>query len=152
MSTIPLVATQPITSYTPTKSSPSFSSSINEVINITNLGAGAQTLSAAAIIGGFIIGVPTAAANYTTDTALNIVNAIQGAVVGSTVQFILRNKAAAADTITLVGGTGVTINAGDTATVAESNQKTFLARVTALPDFEGNGAAVTIYSAGSVVF
>lgn len=152
MSTIPIVATQPITSYTPTKTSPSFSSQINEVINITNLGAGAQTLSAVAIIGGFIIGVPAAAANYTTDTALNIVNAIQGAVVGSTIQFTVRNKAAGADTITLVGGKGVTINAGDTATVAENNQKTFLAVVTALPDFEGNGAAVTIYSMGTVVF
>lgn len=152
MSTIPVVATQPITSFTPSKLSPSFSSSINEVINITNLGAGAQTLTAAAIIGGFIIGVPTAAANYTTDTALNLVNAIQGAVIGSTVAFILRNKTAGAFTITLVGGAGVTINAGDTATIAQSNQKTFLARVTALPDFEGNGAAVTIYSAGSVVF
>lgn len=152
MSTIPIVATQPITSFTPSKTSPSFSSQTNEVLTFTTLGAGAQTLTAAQIIGGFIIGVPTAAANYTTDTALNIVNAIQGAVVGSAIQFTVRNKAAAADTITLVGGTGVTINAGDTATVAESNQKTFLAVVTALPDFEGNGAKVTIYSMGTVVY
>lgn len=153
MSTIPIVTTQPITSFTPSKTSPSFSSQINEVLTVSNLaGGGAQTLAAAEIVGGFIIGTPTAAANYTTDTALNIVNAIQGAVVGSAIQFTLRNKAAAADTITLVAGKGVTINAGDTATVAESNQKTFLVVVTALPDFEGNGAAVTIYSMGTVVF
>lgn len=141
-----------VTSYTPQKTYPSFTNQINEVTTITSLGAGAQTLTAAAILGGFIIGVPTAASNYTTDTAGNIVNAIEGAQVGSTIQFTLRNKAAAANTITLVGGTGVTINAGDTATVAQSNQKTFLLVVTALPDQYGNGAAVTAYSMGTVVF
>lgn len=152
MSTIPIVATQPIVSFTPSKLSPSFSSQINEAVVITTLGAGAQTLTAAQIIGGFIIGVPTAAANYTTDTALNIVNAIQGASVGSAIQFTVRNKTAGAFAITLVGGKGVTINAGDTATAGQNNQKTFLAVVAALPDFEGNGAAVTVYSMGSVVF
>lgn len=141
-----------VISYTPQKTYPSFSNQINEAITITTLGAGAQTLSAAEILGGFIIGVPTAAATYTTDTAGNIVNAIEGAQVGSAIQFVVRNKASAADTITLAGGTGVTINTGDTATIAESNQKTFLAVVTALPDQYGNGAAVTIYSMGTVVF
>lgn len=152
MSTIPTTLAPVITDYTPSIQSPAFSSQINEVINIANLGAGAQTLKSAAILGGFIIGVPTAAANYTTDTAANIVAAIQGAQVGSAIQFTLRNKSAGANTITLVGGAGVTINAGDTATVAQSNQKTFLAVVTALPDAYGNGAAVTIYSMGTVVF
>lgn len=152
MSTIPIVTTQPIVDYTPTKEFPSFSSIINEVVSVTALGAGAQTLSAAALLGSFIIGTPAAAANYTTDTALNIVNAIQGAQVGSAIQFTVRNKAAGAYTITLVAGKGVTLNAGDTATVAQSNQKTYMAVVTALPDVYGNGAAVTIYSMGSVVF
>lgn len=142
----------PVTSYTPQKNYPSFSEQINEVVTFTNLAAGAQTLTASQLLGGFIIGVPTAAANYTTDTAGNIVNAIQGAQVGSSVQFTLRNKSAGANTITLVGGQGVTINAGDTATVAQNNQKTFLAVVTALPDQYGNGATVTIYSMGTVVF
>lgn len=152
MSTIPTTLAPVITDYTPSIQSPAFSGQINEVINIANLGAGAQTLKSAAILGGFIIGVPTAAANYTTDTAANIVAAIQGAQVGSAIQFTLRNKSAGANTITLVGGAGVTINAGDTATVAQNNQKTFLAVVTALPDAYGNGAAVTIYSMGTVVF
>lgn len=141
-----------VTSYTPQKTYPSFSNQINEGVTVTNLGAGAQTLTAAQILGSLIIGVPTAAANYTTDTAGNLVNAIEGASVGSAIQFTLRNKSAGANTITLVGGTGVTINAGDTATVAQSNQKTFLAVVTALPDQYGNGAGVTIYSMGTVVF
>ena len=153
MSTIPTTLAPVITDYTPSIQSPAFSSQVNEVLTVSNLvGAGAQTLTAAEIVGGFIIGTPTAAANYTTDTAKNIIAAIQGAQLGSAIQFTLRNKAAAADTITLVGGTGVTINAGDTATVAQSNQKTFLAVVTALPDAYGNGSAVTIYSMGTVVF
>jgi hypothetical protein len=141
-----------VNSYTPQKQSPSFSVQPNEIVTFTALGAGAQTLLAAAILGGFITGVPTAAANYTTDTALNIVNAIEGAKVGSSIYFVLRNGSAGANTITLVAGTGVTINAGDTATVAQSNQKTFMATVTTLPDQYGNGAAVTIRSMGTVVF
>ncbi len=152
MSTIPSTLQPVVTSYTPMPVSPSFGSQINEVLTVTPLGAGAQTLSAAAILGGFTIGVPTAAANYTTDTAANIVNAIQGAKVGSSIQFILRNKSAGACAITLVGGVGVTLNAGDTMTVAESNQKTFLVLVTAIPDAFGNGAAVTIYSMGTIVY
>lgn len=152
MSTIPTTLAPVITDFTPSIQNPSFSSQISEVLTITSLGAGAQTLTAAEILGGFIVGVPTAAANYTTDTAGNIVAAIQNAQVGSAIQFTLRNKSAGAFAITLVGGTGVTINAGDTATVAQSNQKTFLAVVTALPDYLGNGAAVTIYSMGTVVF
>lgn len=141
-----------VTSYTPQKTYPSFSNQINEVVTVTSLGAGAQTLTAAEILGGFIIGAPTAAANYTTDTATNIVNAIEGAQVGSTIYFTVRNGAGGAYTITLVAGTGVTLNSGDTMTVAESNQKTFMAVVTALPNAYGAGATVTIYSMGTVVF
>ena len=151
MSTIPTVATLPIVDFTPSKIYPSFSSIINQLFNITTLGAGAQTLTAAQIIGGFIIGTPTAAATYTTDTALNIVRAIQGAQVGSGIFFTLRNNAGAADTITLAAGTGVTLNSGDGTTVAEHDQRTYLLIVTALPDFEGNGAAATIYNFSGVV-
>lgn len=141
-----------VTSYTPQKTYPSFSNQINEVVTITALGAGAQTAKAAAILGGFIIETPTAAANLTTDTAANIVNAIEGAQVGSAIYFTVRNAAAGAYTITLVAGTGVTLNSGDTMTVAQSNQKTFMAVVTALPNAYGAGAAVTIYSMGTIVF
>lgn len=142
----------PVQSYTPQKNYPSFSEQPNEVVTFTTFAAGAQTLTAAEILGGFITGVPTAAANYTTDTALNIINAIQAAQVGSSIYFVLRNGAAGADTITLVGGSGVTVNSGDTATVAESNQKLFMVTVTTLPDVFGNGGAVTIRSMGTVVF
>lgn len=152
MSTIPTLLTPVLTPYTPQIENSSFSNQIAEVLAFTSLGAGAQTLKAAQILGGFIIGVPTAAANYTTDTAANIVNAIQNAQVGSVIQFTLRNGAAAADTITLLAGTGVTLHSGDTMTVAQNNQKTFLVVVTALPDVYGNGATATIYSMGTVVF
>lgn len=147
--TIPTTVNQnPIQDYTPEKQSPSFSSQINDVITITNFAGTNQTLTAAQILGGFIIGVPTGAANYTTDTAANIINAIEGAVVGSSIQFTVRNKSGGANTITLVAGTGVTLNSGDTVTVAQNNQKTFLVVVTGL----GASAAVTVYSFGTVVF
>lgn len=140
--------THPITDYTPEKQSPSFSGQINEILTFTTFAAGAQTLLAAAILGGFIIGVPTAAANYTTDTAANIINAIEGAKVGTAILFTLRNKSAGANAITLVAGTGVTVNSGDTATVAQNNQKQFLLVVTAI----GAIPTLTVYSQGTVVF
>jgi hypothetical protein len=152
MSTIPISLVPVVKDFTPAIANPSFSTQTVEQLTFTTLGAGAQTLTAAEILGGFIAGTPTAAANYTTDTAANIVAAIPNAQVGSAIQFTLRNKAAGAYTITLVAGTGVTLNSGDTMTVAESNQKNFLVVVTALPNYQGIGATVTIYSMGTVVF
>lgn len=138
----------PIQDYTPEKQSPSFSQQINEIINITNFVATNQTLTAAIILGGFVIGVPTGAANYTTDTAANIVAAIEGAKVGTAIVVTVRNKSAGANTITLVAGTGITLNSGDTVTVAQNNQKQFLLIVTGI----GSAAAITVYSLGTVVF
>lgn len=139
---------RPIQDYTPEKQSPSFSGQINQVTTVTTVAAGAQTITAAQILGGLYIGVPTGAANYTTDTAANIVKAIEGAKVGTTINFVLRNKSAGANTITLVAGTGCTINSGDTATVAQNNQKQFRLVVTAI----GDTPTITIYSMGTVVY
>ena len=139
---------RPIQDYTPEKQSPSFSGQINQVTTVTTVAAGAQTITAAQILGGLYIGVPTGAANYTTDTAANIVKAIEGAKVGTSINFVLRNKSAGANTITLVAGTGCTINSGDTATVAQSNQKQFRLVVTAI----GDTPTITIYSMGTVVY
>jgi len=142
---------KPIQDYTPEKQSPSFSGQINEIVTITSFAGTNQTLTAAQILGGFIIGIPTGAANYTTDTATNILQAIEGAKVGTAVYFTVRNKSAGANTITLVAGTGITLNSGDTVTVAQNNQKTFMAVVTALPTATALGT-ITIYSLGTVVF
>lgn len=139
---------RPIQDYTPEKQSPSFSGQINQVTTVTTVAAGAQTITATQILGGLYIGVPTGAANYTTDTAANIVKAIEGAKVGTSINFVLRNKSAGANTITLVAGTGCTINSGDTATVAQSNQKQFRLVVTAI----GDTPTITIYSMGTVVY
>lgn len=139
---------RPIQDFTPEKQSPSFSGQINQSTTVTTVAAGAQTITAAQILGGLYIGVPTGAANYTTDTAANIVKAIEGAKVGTSINFVLRNKSAGANTITLVAGTGVTINSGDTATVAQSNQKQFRLVVTAI----GDTPTITVYSMGTVVY
>lgn len=74
--------------------------------------AGAGTLTAALIAGGIILRDPAGAArDDTTDTAENI---IANATIGldqnyKTFQFYVINTADAAEAITLIGGTGVTI-------------------------------------------
>lgn len=152
MSTIPTVLAPTITSFTPEKQSPSFSGQINEIVTFTILAAGNKTLTAAQLLGGFIIQTPTAAATDTLDTASNIVSQIEGAKVGSGIYFTIRNTSAGAFAITVAAGTGGTMNSGDTATIAQSNQKTFLLVVTALGDQNFVGATYTVYSMGTVVF
>lgn len=76
---------------------------------------GAATLTATQ----FVMGVYTqadggAAANITTPTAAAIVALIKGCAVGTSFDFILRNLDAA-DAMTLVGGTGVTVVGAATA-------------------------------------
>lgn len=74
--------------------------------------AGAGTLTAAIIAGGIILRDPAGAnRSDTTDTAENLVaNATLGLDQDyKTFQFIVINTADAAETITLLGGTGVTL-------------------------------------------
>jgi hypothetical protein len=77
----------------------------------TAVGNGAQTLSAAELLGGFIKDDPEGAANWTTDTAANIVAAISGCKVGTTFRCILYNDAtdASGEAVTLIGGDSVTL-------------------------------------------
>jgi hypothetical protein len=110
--------------------------------------AGAETLTAAQLIGGLILRDPAGGARTdTTDTAANVVAAISEAVVGSSFEVIIRNDADAAETITIAGGSGVTTSG--TMTIAQNNIKRFrvvLTNVTAASE------AATIYSLGTVVF
>lgn len=102
------------------------------------------TVSTAALLGGLIVGTPTAAANYTTPTAAAILDAMGGsgnARVGDTFEFAIRNISAGAFAITLVGGTGVTLAAGNTNTAVQANTRLFRAIVTAT-----GTPAITIYS------
>lgn len=70
----------------------------------------------------------------------------KGPVVGSCFDLHVRNTSGAANTLTIAGGTGVTISG--TATIAQSNCKDFLCVFTAV----GASPAVTMYSTGTAVF
>jgi hypothetical protein len=115
------------------------------VATITTAGAG--TYSAANIAGGIILRDPTGASRTdTTGTAAAILAQFLGAKVGSSFFVLVRNTADAAETITVSGGSGVTIDG--TATIAQNNSKLFMGVFTNV----GSGTeALTLYSAGTFV-
>ena len=103
------------------------------------------TLSAANSYNTIIRGVPTAAATYTTATAEAIVEAIGGdCAVGTTFMLVVLNASAGANTITIAGGTDVTVSG--VATVVQSASKVFLGRVT---NVTAGSEAITLYGLGS---
>lgn len=76
------------------------------VTPITTVGNG--TLTAAGLVGGEIVrSGPVAAFSDATDTAVNIIAALPGAVVGSSFSILIKNSTAFTQTIT--AGTGVTL-------------------------------------------
>ena len=101
------------------------------------------TYSAEVLLRGFIVRDPTGGARTdTTDTATNIIAAIDGCLVGTTVEFEVRNNdGGAAETITVAGGAGVTTSG--TMTVATTEHKRFLLVVTNV-----GTPAITLYSMG----
>lgn len=102
------------------------------------------TLSPVQSYNVIIRGVPTAAATYTTASASAILTALGGdTVVGTTFQIVVINASAGANTITLGGGSGVTVSG--VATVAQNASKVFLGRVT-----DTTTPAITLYGLGSV--
>lgn len=147
--TIPSTAAPVVQSYTPSVQSPAFGSVVNQVYSpVTYSNAGGNILLPSDVIGGFITHTAAGAQTDTLPTAAQIVQAIQGVQVGSSIQFFL--KAGGAGTITLAAGTGGTISG--TATVATGNIKEFLLNVTALGDVNNVGAAYTAYSLGTSTF
>jgi len=113
--------------------------SLNTVQTLNN--AGAITYSGALLNGALILRDPNGAAR--TDvlpTAAQIVAAI-GSAVGATASFAIRNTADAAETITVSGGTGVTLSG--TMTIAQNNTRLFISQVT---NGTSGAEAVTIYS------
>jgi hypothetical protein len=127
---------------------PAISDSVQSFTTVTTDDtAGARTYTAAELVGGLILRDPAGAGRSdVTPTAAQIVGALTGAIATSSFEFIIRNTADAAETITLTAGAGVTLSG--TMTIAQNNSKRFLAVVTNA----GSGTeAVTIYSLGTVV-
>lgn len=143
-----------VTSYSPTKNYPSFSSIINQYVNpVAYSTAGNVTYTASDVIGGFIQRDTNGGARTDTlPSAALLIPAIEGAQVGSSIKVLVKNTAGAANTLTVAAGAGGTMKSGDTATVAQSNIKEFMIVVTAVPDAFGNGGTYTVYSLGTSVF
>lgn len=106
---------------------------------------GTATLSTANSFNAIVRGAPTGNATYTTATAAAVIEAIGGdCEVGTSFMLIVINAAAGNHTITLAGGSGMTISG--VATIAQSASKIFVGRVT---DVTGGSEAITLYSLGS---
>jgi hypothetical protein len=110
--------------------------------------AAAHTYTTDEILGGLILRDTNGAGR--TDvlpTAALLVAAIQGAMVGTSFEFHIRNTADAAETLTISAGTGGTTSG--TMTIAQNNAKTFRVVLTNV----GIGSeAYTVYSLGTVTF
>lgn len=113
----------------------------------TTYAATNQTLTAANLLTGIIIGTPTGASTYTFDSAANIIAAMNaasaGVQVGDILEFYIANDAAAANTITLAadGGATVTLNRTNNKTITQGNSFWFMLRVTAI----GASPTCTVY-------
>lgn len=146
------------TTFSPLRGEPAMGNVPMPFITVTTLTAGAtQTLPAAAMVGGLVLHDPTTGTTDTTDTAANIIAAMQGAAVGQSFVFTFVNIADGNETITLAGGTGVTLYSYTPATalftIVQNNLKSFRVVITALADAGSNtAAAVTIYSLGTAAF
>jgi len=110
--------------------------------------AGNVTYTPAQLLGGLILRDGNGGAR--TDTlpaAADLVEAVQGAMVGTSFEFELRNTTSTAVAITVAGGTGATLSG--TATVAQLNTKMFLVVFTSVTV---GSEAYTVYSRGTAVF
>jgi hypothetical protein len=86
------------------------------------------TVTVAQLLTKVLDGTPTSAANYTMPTAALLVAGIADAQVGDSFFFVINNKSAGSNTITVVAGVGCT--ADGTLTVAQHVIRTFLIIVT----------------------
>lgn len=137
-----------ITSFTPNVGEPRLSGPCLPLTTVSTLDtAGAVTYTAAQILGGLLLrDCNGASRSDVTPTAALLLAAINGPLVGTSFEFVIRNTADAAETITVTAGTGVTLSG--TMTIAQSNSKRFRAVVTVTTV---GSEAVTIYSLGTIV-
>lgn len=126
------------------------SSRVYDVTTVTTdtTTAGPRTYTAAELIGGLILrDCAGAIRSDVTPTAALLVAALPDAIVGTSFRVVIRNTSDAAETLTITGGTGVTVSG--TATIAQNNSKEFLVR---LDNVTAAAEAVTVYSMGTAVF
>ena len=116
----------------------------NSSLELVAAGDEATVLSAAQSVNSLVVMTPGAGRNVTTATAAAIVAELgSGVRIGTTFSITLRNQAAATHAMTLVGGTGVTLDADNTNTAAAASTRQFIGRVTGVAS---GSEAVTVYS------
>lgn len=137
------------TNNTPSRNFPHFSGLVFPTITVSTITtAAAVTFTAAQLLGGEIRRDPNGAGRADlVPTAASLVAAQTGLQVGSTFEFLLRNDADAAETITVTTNTGATV--AGTMTVAQNAMKRFRVRFT---NVDPGSEAYEISSLGTVVF
>jgi hypothetical protein len=131
---------------TVTQTFPRLQSLLYPTITVTSTSVATATtplaLTAAQVLGGFIIMDTQDAATATMPTAAALAALIPALQVGTAFEFTIRNSGDS--TLTVAGGTGGTMSG--TATIATANTKRFLAVCTAI----GTTPTFTYYSLGTV--
>jgi len=122
---------------------PAINDAVSTVTTVTtDSTAGANTWSAAEMIGGLLLRDPAGAdRSDVTATAAQIVAGIAGCGVGSSFEFVIRNTADASEVITLTAGAGVTLSP-TSITIHRGYAHRFMAVVT---NATSSTEAVTIY-------
>ena len=97
-----------------------------QIVPVTIATAGNVTYTPAQVLSGFIIRDANGGARTDTlPTAVAMVEAVQGAMVGTSFEFEMRNTAGTAVAVTLAAGAGGTLSPASP-TVAQANSRTFL--------------------------
>ena len=115
-----------------------------------NTAIGTATISGSQLV-GLLVGTPVAAANYTTDTAANLCSLFPFVGTQNATAFAwdlqIKNTSGGANTITVLGGTGVTVVG--TATVAQNQVRLFKFVVSGCG---GASPAARVYSLETAAF
>lgn len=142
-----------VSSFTPTKNYPAFSTLLYPYYKVTTIStADDVSYTAAQVLGGFINRDPNGDnRGDTMPTAAAMLALIEGAEVGTSFEFSIRNDANAAETITIAAGTGGTLSGSGqsttTITIAQNNTKRFLVVFTSITE---GSEAYTLYSLGTL--
>lgn len=134
---------------TPERNTPPFLSTLATFFTTvtSKTTASAVTYTAAEVLGGVILRDPNGGARADLfPTAAQLVAAVPGCNVGTSLEMFIRNDADAAETITMTTNTGLTLSG--VMTIAQNNAKKFLVRFT---NVTPGSEAVTIYGLGTVV-
>ena len=123
-----------------------FPGTVHASLVLVNASDANTTLGAANNINSLVVMTPSAARNLTTATAAQFVTQL-GSIcrVGTGFVLTVRNQAASTHAITLVAGTGVTLDSDNTNTISAANTRQFFGYVT---NASSGSEAVTFYSLG----